>query len=162
MTSPRYLSPEREAAFPNLRKNNYHVTSDEDDAYNCIAHAAGKSDIAWWPAPEEDDSVFWPAGVPRQETLDAFFAAYGTLAYAECAGPELEDGYEKIALYATANGTPSHAARQVLPSGAWTSKLGTIWEDIEHDTLDAVNCPEYGMAQKYLNRAIGLNLIDQI
>lgn len=43
-------------------------------------------------------------------------------------------------------GEPTHAARQ-LPSGAWTSKLGE-WEDIEHDTLEALEGSE-GRGEAY-------------
>ena len=52
-------------------------------------------------------------------------------------GP-LQDGYEKIAIYAL-DGEPTHAARQ-LDTGRWTSKLGKH-EDIEHDTPGRV-CKE--------------------
>ncbi len=150
MSNPLYLRPDREAVFPNLRKDNYRVTGAESKAYNCIAHAAGKDDARWWPAPEEDEDIHWPEGVARVETLEAFSAAFATLGYVPCAGSDLADGFEKIALYATEDETPTHAARQ-LPSGSWTSKLGE-WEVIEHETLDAVNCPEYGKATKYLKR----------
>ncbi len=42
----------------------------------------------------------------------------------------VEAGYERIAWFAPADGRPTHAARE-LPSGLWTSKLGTA-EDTEH------------------------------
>jgi hypothetical protein len=49
---------------------------------------------------------------------------------------------EWVALFASADGNYTHAARQ-LPSGKWTSKLGT-WEDIEHDSVEAVGGGAYG------------------
>jgi|GEM_PF-3681614 len=54
--------------------------------------------------------------------------AFATLGYEVCDNVELEPGFEKIALYAGADGIPTHAARQ-LQAGPWTSKLGRM-EDI--------------------------------
>jgi hypothetical protein len=150
----RYLSPDREAEFPNLKRSDYQVTSDEDDKYNCIAHAAGKNNMPWWPVGEEDEGVFWPEGVPREETVEAFVAAYKTEGYVLCDGPDAEAGYEKIAIYAKSSGEPTHAARQVIKSGGWTSKLGVLWEDIEHKHLESVNCAEYGSPCKYMKRRV--------
>jgi hypothetical protein len=147
---PRHLSPEREAVFPDLRRADYEVTSDEDWAYNCIAHAAGRADAPWWPVEEGTAGVFWPEGAPREETMAAFVAAYRGEGYEPCPGPDREEGFEKIALYADAAGTPTHAARQ-LPSGAWTSKLGD-WEDIEHQGLEALAGSTYGRPVQFLRR----------
>jgi hypothetical protein len=54
--------------------------------------------------------------------------------YAVSSGDEIQPGLEKIALFADANGLPTHAARQ-LANGRWTSKLGKA-EDIEHELRD--------------------------
>jgi hypothetical protein len=152
---PNHLSPEREAVFPNLRKEDYRVTSEEDWAYNCIAHAADRNDAPWWPLKEETEGVYWPEGVPRGETLESFIQAFGTEGYEPCDSPEPEEGFEKIALYADADGTPTHAARQ-LSSGNWSSKLGD-WEDIEHKTLAGLEAGEtdasgYGKVARILRR----------
>lgn len=130
--------------FPDLRKEDYRVTSEEDRKYNCIAHAADRSDVPWWPVEEGTDGGFWPAGVPREETLDAFVLAYGTQGYVPCDSADVEPGCEKIALYVNADGTPSHAAKQTS-SGAWSSKLGN-WEDIEHKTLANLEASPGGAA----------------
>jgi hypothetical protein len=98
-----------------------------------MAHAAARSDAAWWPMEEESEGVFWPEGAPREETLEAFVTAYVCEGYVSCGGAEPEPGFEKIAIYVDVEGKPAHAARQ-LPSGFWTSKLGD-WE--EHRTQDA-------------------------
>ena len=94
---------------------------------------------------------FWPKGVDRHETLTAFMAAYSSIGYAPCLDGELEPGFEKIVIYVGASG-PTHAARQLF-SGKWTSKLGQC-EDIEHDTVVAVEGPVYGTAAQYMKRAI--------
>jgi len=135
-----YLSIDREAWFPRLRRGDYRVTSCETTGYNCIAHAAGKNDNWWWPVDAHVEGVHWPVGIEPEETMEAFVRAYGTQGYAICAARDLEDGLEKIAVYVDADGTPTHAARQ-LPNGSWTSKLGD-WEDIQHQTLEALETGE--------------------
>ena len=117
-----------------------------------MAYAAGKNTVWWWPVGEETEGVFWPEGVPRIETLEAFIVAFHTEGYTPCEDGELEEGFEKIALYVDADGKPAHAAKQ-LSSGSWTSKLGE-WEDIEHKTLDSISCPTYGIAISFLRRKI--------
>jgi hypothetical protein len=123
-----------ELAFPALRGRVYQVSSPPTRKYNCIAWTAGDTTNWWWPdAPAQPDSSFWPAGVPREETLNAFRQVFVTLGYAVCDDERLESGYEKIALFALLD-VPKHAARQ-LPNGRWTSKLGGM-EDIEHELHD--------------------------
>lgn len=101
----------------------------------------------WWPraiAP-----YFWPPELPRVETLDNFRAAFELKGYELCENGDLEDGYEKVAIYAD-DQTPTHAARQ-LPSGAWTSKLGKL-QDIEHATVGGVEGEGYGRVAFYMRR----------
>jgi hypothetical protein len=103
--------------------------------------------IAGWPA--DPGVAQWPDGVPREETLEAFREAFATLGYVVCEGEELEAGFEKIALFATDQGVPKHAARQ-LASSRWTSKLGTL-EDIEHALQELVGT-EYGLVALVMKR----------
>lgn len=138
------------AAFPGLNAGNHRDTSPQDTRYNCIAFAASVQNRWWWPDPFGQG--YWPPNVPRVETVDAFVRAYETLGYVRCADGTLESGYEKVAIYVDSFGGPTHAARQ-LPSGKWTSKLGGE-EDIEHDTLEAVEGPLYGRSNAYLKRPI--------
>src|SRR3989442_11379407 len=112
-------------SLPALTADKYRVTSTASWEYNCIAWVAGVTDAWWWPVPGR----YWPADVPREETLAAFLAAFAALGYAPCPTADLEPGIEKIALYAVED-TPTHAARQ-LPTGWWTSKLGPSI-DIDH------------------------------
>jgi hypothetical protein len=78
-------------------------------------------------------------------------AAFATLGYQPCEGPAAEPGWERIALYATADGVPTHAARQ-LPDDRWTSKLGRR-EDIEHGLHD-LHSECYGVVVQILKRPI--------
>lgn len=120
-----------EAVFPGLYSSSFRVTSPATRDYNCIAWAADDTERWWWPDDDpENDAIFWPPGVPLEETLDAFAATFKTLGYDECFDEKCEPGVEKIALFAIGR-IPTHAARQ-LPSGRWTSKLG-FREDIEHE-----------------------------
>jgi hypothetical protein len=133
------------ASFPNLQGGRFSVMSNHTCTYNCIGWAAGDTENWWWPSPDD----YWPESVPRAETIEAFRLAFQTRGYEPCDDGDLESGYEKVAIYAIA-GQPKHMARQ-LPSGAWTSKLGKAW-DIEHASLDGVECKEYGRTVEYLRR----------
>ena len=127
------VGPALEDVFPALRGQAYQIQSPRDDHCNCIAWAAGDTQTWWWPG-REVGREYWPAGVPRERTRDAFVEAFATLGYAVCEGEGPEAGYEKIALFADSDGRPTHAARQ-LPNGRWGSKLGKA-EDIEHALHD--------------------------
>ena len=148
--------PGIESNFPAARGDGYASTSPADPDYNCIAWAAGESSRHWWPTPHPVTGVFWPGGVPRKPTLQAFIQAYGSIDYKDCQRDgSLEEGYEKIALYVDANDVPTHAARQ-LPNGEWTSKLGP-YKDIEHTTPAALESSArgdtaYGKVATYMRR----------
>jgi len=133
--------------LPNLTAETYRITSPANWQYNCIAWAVGQTDSWWWPTSGQ----FWPPGVPREETLEAFIAALETLGFTTCATSELEPGLEKIALYSIEN-IPTHMARQ-LSSGWWTSKLGPNF-DIEHSNLEVVAGGVYGNPVAFLSRSI--------
>jgi len=139
-----------EELFPRLGGSGYDVTSRQEDTYNCIAWAAGATGNArwWWPFGDPH-KTYWPEGVPRQETLEAFQQLFESLGYAVCDRAELEPGYEKVALFADEQDLPLHAARQ-LPGGRWTSKLGVL-EDIEHALQDLVGT-EYGSVVRVMKR----------
>jgi hypothetical protein len=138
-----------EATFPGLARGSYAITSPRTRRYNCIAWAAGDVSRWWWPGHPDDE--YWPASLPREETLDAFREAFASLGYAACPGEEFEPGFEKVALFAAATGEPTHAARQ-LPGGRWSSKLGTL-EDIEH-ALHDLKGMEYGTVVLILKRPV--------
>ena len=96
---------------------------------------------------------YWPLGIRRAETVQAFMQAYATLGFERCTDGSLEAGVEKIALFGKTRGAtvvPTHAALQ-LESGQWTSKLGEL-QDINHVTANAVAGPLYGSILCYLAR----------
>jgi hypothetical protein len=139
-----------ERLFPRLQGAAYRITSSARDTYNCIVWAAGDTNRWWWPG--DAAQTYWPVGIPRLETLMAFCDAFATLGYTTCEQADLEAGFEKIALFADADGIPTHAARQ-LSDGRWTSKLG-ILEDIEH-ALEDLTGAAYGSVVQILKRPLG-------
>ena len=104
--------------------------------------------IRMWPDAAPD--YFWPSNITQQETIEAFTEFYATHGYEMCDDKTLEVGFEKIALYLEDNEV-THAARQ-LQSGYWSSKLGIALEDIEHDTLEALERPGYGQSRVFMRR----------
>jgi hypothetical protein len=140
------LHQSKENKWPFLCSEGYDAVSPETWSYNCIAFAADKDTQWWWP--DADGDADWPIA-RREVTLDCFIEAFETLAYKKCRSARQRRGFEKIAIYALA-GEPTHAAKQ-LPDGRWKSKLGP-WEDIEHNTLKAVEEYIYGKAVVFMER----------
>jgi hypothetical protein len=134
-------------AFPNLQTERFDQISRVSAKYNCIAWAAGVESQWWWPF--DHPANYWPEGQPREVTLRAFAQAFETLGYQQCEHGDLEEGFEKVAIYAI-GGKPAHAARQ-LPDCRWTSKLGRDI-DIAH-SLSGLEGPAYGQVAIYLKRA---------
>lgn len=141
-----------ENAYPRLQGTSFEQTSPPTEKYNCVAWAAKDETRTWWPW----SSYYWPSNIPRVETVLAFTQAFATLGYQPCEHGELEERYEKVAIYVDEMMTPTHMARQ-LDNGQWTSKLGD-WDDITHD-LDGLTGPAnelgvpYGQVVRYLKRA---------
>jgi hypothetical protein len=132
--------------FPGLAQHGYRVISPATTRYNCIAWAASRDDRWWWPTVY----AYWPPGAPQGVTLAAFEATFETLGYRRCGDGALELCFEKIAIYATPAGRPTHAARQ-LDSGKWTSKLGQ-GVDIQHASAEALNEAQYGWVVMFMRR----------
>lgn len=122
--------------LPNLVA--FDVTSESTLRYNCFAWALG--DDSQWIAPTGHYD-YWPENIPNELTLDSITELFRQAGYEVCSDGSLEAGHEKIAVYVK-DGVPTHAARQ-LSDGRWTSKLGK-YEDIEHDSLEALYGDGYG------------------
>jgi len=93
---------------------------------------------------------YWPPGIPTDEVLQSFVRLVESLGHRPCDDDVREPDAEKIAIYTTLGGKPTHAARQ-LESGAWTSRLGQSIV-IEHDTPAAVEGPLYGIVAQIMKR----------
>lgn len=114
---------------------------------NCWAFAAGENTRRWEPDPS--NQYYWPSNT-REYTVPAFIDAYRTRGYEPCVDDLLNSSYEKIAIYANAGGTVTHAARQ-LSDGRWISKLGDE-EDIIHETPESLNSAVYGHPVLFMKR----------
>lgn len=147
---PAVLPPSVLQFFPFLERAGYTITSRVDRRYNCVAWAAGDDARWWWPT-----GYYWPDGLNRQSTVAQFVQVFESLGYGQCPNGQLEANHVKIAIYASASGEPTHAARQ-LPDGAWTSKLGRSY-DITHPTPEAVGGPAYGNVAQFLRRRVPTN-----
>jgi len=149
-----------EAALENLKGTGYDkypvspATRGAPFGYNCIAYAAGHTDAWWWPNPNKFAS-YWPPHLPREErdkeTIENFIKAFEWKRFKKCKNGKHKKGIEKVALFVKGS-LPRHAARQ-LPSGLWTSKCGRS-EDIQHETLSAVEGAAYGEAKVFMHRRI--------
>lgn len=137
-----------EIPFPRLTAENHEHTSPRDVSYNCIAWATGDTSHWWQPG------VYWLFDVSRDEYgIAALEKVFRTLGYVECSSGDLEDGFEKIALYGSGF-MYTHVARQ-LPDGRWTSKLGKE-EDISHDSPDNVAGGIYGEVVEFMKRSLSV------
>jgi hypothetical protein len=134
--------------FPRLTTTPFEITSARDTHYNCIAWAAGDTRRWWWPG--ETPFSYWPAGVERVESIASFVEAFATLGYELSSSGVLNPDFEKVAIFASSDGIPTHMARQ-LTNGAWTSKLGTL-EDITHIDVSGVAGTDYGEVVAFLQR----------
>ena len=133
--------------FPRLkgRPRDFRETSKATPRYNCIAWAMGDDSRCWWPSR----GFYWPPNCRPKTTINEFKKAFATRQYKPCENGELEEGYEKIALYALKQ-RPTHAARQ-LKNGRWTSKLGGN-VDIEHGRPEDLEEGVYGKVVCYFRR----------
>ena len=132
--------------LPNV--GDYRITSEYDASYNCFAWALG--DTSRWIDPTDPNT--WPSELATESAVPTLFELFRNAGYAPCEDGALQDGHEKVAIYAL-DGEPTHAARQ-LDTGRWTSKLGKQ-EDIEHATPEELQGDEwdqYGRISGFLSR----------
>lgn len=132
--------------FPHLTDENCRVTSPRDTNYNCIAWSVG--DVSRWWEP----GLYWPQSSPDRELgPQVLVEMFRCLGFEECESPDLEPGFDKVAVYGNSL-FYTHAARQ-LPSGKWTSKLGKC-EDVEHNSPDDVSGGVYGELLHIMKRRV--------
>ena len=70
-------SDDIEDCFPQIVEAGYTATSPPTPRYNCIAWAAGDTQKWWWPDPSP--FAYWPAAIPRENTLTRFIEAFQSL-----------------------------------------------------------------------------------
>jgi hypothetical protein len=121
--------------FPNLVPGqNFEFTSLKTDDYNCVA----------WSTEIEDEWIDFPYDEQGNydDNIDKYITYFKNLGFVEIKDSNPEDGVSKIAIYGDNENNFKHVAR-LLPNGKWTSKIGD-WEDIQHDTLEALSGNSYG------------------
>jgi hypothetical protein len=121
------------AQYPALRASSHKITSPCNDKYNCAGWV--QSAMTSWVEP----GFFWPSNAPvpmGPNDLDCYVAVFRSWGFEICESPDLEDGFLKIAIFATGQEF-EHVAKQ-LPSGAWSSKGGPL-HDFKHDELEALS-----------------------
>ena len=152
-----WISESIEKQFPNLTREVYHKTSEQDDFHNCIAYAAG-DESRWWEPPLQPGIVepgyYWPEGAPTTITIESLVKAYELHGFALCDSDSWEEGYEKVALFGYENNDYAHASK-LMQDGTWKSKLGNC-EDIMHETCHVLEAdrPAYGKVRKFMKRSI--------
>ncbi|MGS1060507.1 DUF7689 domain-containing protein [Burkholderia glumae] len=131
--------------FPKIDLGEFKITSPQTRKYNCIAWAAGVDGRWWWP----NSDYYWPPGLPLNDSVQNFIDAFSTLGYEPCDHGGVEEGFEKVVIYAQ-GGLAKHMARQ-LPDGKWTSKLGAE-HDVSHGQDWHLSGDIYGECVQYLRR----------
>ena len=63
-----------ERDYPDLAASGYTITSPDTIDYNCAAWAAEDNETWWWP--DRQGTEYWPLGIPREETLEAFIQGF--------------------------------------------------------------------------------------
>lgn len=149
-----------ETVFPNLRNIRWLIKSPWNDSYKCITWAACRTDVWWWPV--DDPQVYWPPGVDFDDRIEFFVQAFATIGYKPCDEREFEFGYQKVAIYASADRHVLHMARQHFLGRGWLSKCGKL-EDILHPDLQCIEGDpsplvtnaglSYGQVQQILKRS---------
>jgi hypothetical protein len=139
--------PELEEECPGLALGEYEIRSAADPKYNCISFAVGDLGRYWYDC--NVSGYYWPPGVPSADTLEGWVKLFQIHGYSTCEDGGLDPDFEKIAIYATADG-PEHVARQ-KGSGMWVSKMGKGC-DIEHPNLEALEGNTIGNVVKLMRR----------
>jgi hypothetical protein len=135
-----------ERICPNLQGSPYVLTSAKDPRYNCVAFAVGDVSQFWYDV--SINGYYWPPGARSADTIEGWTDVFEIHGYRETVDRSLELDYEKIAIYASADG-PEHVARQ-RASGMWTSKAGK-GRDFEHE-LEWLEGDFYGKVAKIMKR----------
>ena len=134
-------------AFPKLSDEDFEIVEPASERYNCIAYAAGDTTRRWWP----NEIDYWPSWATRDNRMESLMEAFAGLGYEQCANSNIEDGYQRVALYGF-QGRFEHAAVQ-MPNGRWRSKMGR-GPVIEHLSLESLSGGPYGDVTAYMRRVV--------
>lgn len=154
------------ADFPGLDTDpDFTISGKPDINYNCIAWAAFRTNVWWWPIPIDKrpfvqlDGVVidWPHDLPCEYNIENLVSLFEKEGYKECTDGKYQEGFRKVALYFNeSTGEMTHGARQLTSGkqcGLWTSKLGDS-EQIIHGTAEALEGKIYGKVAKFMIKEI--------
>ncbi len=79
-----------EQDFPQLVSNQWRATSEIDPAYNCVAFALRDTKQFWDPGCIGVRGYYWPPGVPREDTIQAWTKIFIIHGFEHCETGELE------------------------------------------------------------------------
>ena len=146
------------ALFPNLALGSFRITSRWEPAYNCIAWASGDTDAVWQPprvvlsGEAQLTATYWPRRAPAEWTKHAIAEVFRLQSYRDASPNEREnEELDRIAIYATESGVPTHVAWSSAGMSLWASKLGRN-VDIVHSRPSDIEGKEFGMAQHFMCR----------
>ncbi len=135
------------ARHPRLASEGYEIASPNDESYNCVAWALGRTDV-WFEAGGWK-GTYWPDGMRSDGTLDAYLELFESLGYVPTESPDYQPGQPCMAIYSDDDGEFCHVALRT--ESGWTSKCGEL-HDIFHATLEALEDQAYGRVVKVLRR----------
>ena len=133
-------------AFPKLSAEDFEIIEGGSERYNCIAYASGDTTRRWWP----NGIDYWPPWATRDNGMESLKEVFAGLGYERCNDSNVEDGYQKVALYGS-QGRFEHAAVQ-MPNGRWRSKMGQ-GPVIEHLSPELLSGRLYGDPTTFMRKA---------
>lgn len=131
----------------------FDITSDRNPLYNCIGYAMGTMyHFVALGRPDGLPWCWWPPKATYSEAPDSLKEAFESLGFVETQDPNVENGFDKVALYEK-GGKWKHAAR-IETDNQYHSKLG-IEYDIIHRAGDVFHDVDYGDIYAYMKRPVG-------
>lgn len=142
------------ALFRGLRNAQWDIKSKADINYNCIAWSAGEKHRRWDLSDHPGTHLpsYWPEGVKKSEGIAYLIAAMMKEGFVVCEREEAvtyDPEFDTIVVYER-DAKWEHAAR-LLHNGMWSSKIG-YFNDIQHDSPEAIAGRDYGHPFKYMKR----------
>jgi hypothetical protein len=141
-----------EELFPN-GAGQVEDASDPDDTYNCIAWSVNDKARWWWPFDVASPYIYWPADVPREETVEAFVKLYEWPLFTKCDRADREEGYDKDCALGGLRCADARC-RWWQEDRGWTSKLGEE-QDVVHHSLALLEGGVYGTVAHIMRRKRG-------
>lgn len=130
----------------------FDIKSDRNPLYNCIGYAMGTLDhFVALGRPDGLPWCCWPQGATYSDDPKSLKEAFECLGFVETDNPNVEYGFDKVALYEK-GGKWKHAAR-IETDNQYHSKLGTEY-DIIHRAGNVFHEVDYGDVYAYMKRSV--------